>query len=368
MTVQRSKVILVDDNKASLDQGRNLLKTFYEVYPALSAAKLFEILENIAPDLILLDIEMPEMNGYEALKLLKGDPRRAEIPVIFLTSKSDDESELAGFDLGASDYVRKPFSGPLLLKRIEKELLMVKHQKLSQECSEQKKRYADDLAAMAADMAKETVEQYDAILSTLLDMAEFRGHGHKGTRGHSSRVRLYMQALLEGMRRSGTYADEVQAWDDRAFLISAQMHDIGMVTVLDSILNKPGKLDSDEYDTVKTHVGAGTDAIEVMMGRVKGGELLDHAIRIAGTHHEKWDGSGYPIGLTGKNIPLEGRMMAVVDAYDALTSGRPHREAVPHEEARKVIEASSWTHFDPLLVDVFTIVEGDFSRIADSGE
>jgi putative two-component system response regulator len=377
MPKQRSRIVLVDDNKASLDQGRNLLKAFYEVFPVTSAAKLFEILENIAPDLILLDVEMPEMSGYEAIKVLKGDARRAGIPVIFLTSKDDEESELVGFDLGAADYVHKPFYGQLLLKRVEKELQIVQQKIDLLEAQERLRLYADDVAKMVEEKAGETIEVRSAVLSTLLDMAEFRGQGHGGD-GHAARVRLYAKALLDEMGRSGVYADEISAWDEGAFLTAAQLHDVGKMAVPDRILGKPGKLDDGEFEAVKGHVAAGIYAIETMMGRARdalggavsearGGVMLGHALRVVGAHHEKWDGSGYPKGLKGKSIPLEGRIAAIVDVYDALVSERPHRAAFTRHDAGRVIENGSWTHFEPLLVDVFLKVEADFAGIAQRG-
>jgi len=358
---ERSKIILVDDNKANLDQGRNLLKTFFEVYPALSASKLFEILENVAPDLILLDIEMPGMNGYEAIKLLKANPKTSEIPVMFITAKDDDASELEGLDLGAADYVPKPFSGPLLLKRIGKELLIAKQKNDLLANQKLLSQYAESLATRVREKNEEVSELQNAVIGTVADMVEFRD---KMTGGHAARAMLYMQALIHEMKRTGVYGEEVFSWDERAFLSSTLLHDVGKIAIPDTILNKPGKLTDEEYEIMKTHVTVGVDAIERIMGKTREHAFLNHALQIAGTHHERWDGSGYPIGLKGKNIPLEGRMMAIADVYDALVTERPYKEAYSHKDACRIISESAGKNFEPILVDVFLAVEGAFAKIS----
>jgi putative two-component system response regulator len=349
----RSRIILVDDNKANLDMGRIMLKPFYEVYPAPSAAKLFEILENILPDLVLLDIDMPEMNGYEAIKKMKADSRFEEIPVIFLTAKSDETSELEGFELGAMDYVSKPFSAPLLMKRIANQLLIVRQKR-------DLKDYADNLELKVREKTREVLNLQNAVLATVADLVEFRD---KLTGGHISRTELYIKALANELIKEGIYMDEIADWDMDFFLPSAQLHDVGKIAITDLILNKPGKLDPEEFEIMKTHVSVGVEAIERIIKVTDKHAFLRHALSITGTHHEKWDGGGYPKGLQGKNIPLEGRLMAIADVYDALISIRPYKKAFTHEEACRIIEESSGTHFDPILVEVFKKVKSEFERV-----
>jgi len=363
MSKERSKIILVDDNKANLDQGRNLLKTFYEVFPAQSAAKLFEILQNLTPDLILLDIVMPEMSGFEAIKHLKINPAAADIPVIFLTSKDDDDSELQGFDLGAADYVSKPFSGPLLLKRIQKELLISQQKKDLLSNQQLLEDYAENLEKKVMEKTEEVSELQNAVLSTITDLVEFRD---KLTGGHIMRTRLYVQSLLHEMKRKGVYGEEIFAWDEQAFLSSIQLHDVGKIAIPDSILNKPGKLTEVEFEIMKTHVTVGVDAVERIMNKTREHAFLQHAMNIVGTHHERWDGTGYPIGLKGKNIPLEGRMMAIADVYDALVTERPYKVAFSHEDACKIILEGSGKHFEPALVEIFNEVKDAFAEIANN--
>ena len=364
----RCKVFLVDDVKANLTMGRNLLKTFYEVYPVQSAAGMFELLENVTPNMILLDIEMPEINGYEALRRLKADKRYADIPVIFLTSKSDAESEMEGFDLGASDYVTKPFSGPLLLKRISHQLLIVqqRNELLANQAelikSQAKlKDYAENLEMRVNEKTAEVTDLQNAIIATVADLVEFRD---EFTGGHINRTQRYLQVIIDEMIKEDIYTDEVSKWNMEFFHPAAQLHDVGKIGISDTILNKPGKLDAGEFEIMKSHVTIGVDAIERIMSETKEHVFLNHALLITGTHHEKWDGTGYPVGLRGLNIPIEGRLMAIADVYDALISVRPYKKSLTHEESCKIIEDSAGSHFDPVLVDLFINVKDKFEQIS----
>ena len=354
MDISRDKILLVDDNLAMLAAGRNILKPHFSVYPAPSAAKLFEFLENVLPDLILLDIDMPEMNGYEAIKKLKSDPRFADIPVIFLTAKSDDDSELEGLDLGAADYISKPFAGPLLLKRIENQLLILRQRKGLQD-------YTDNLEKKVRDKTREVVNLQNAVLTTVADLVEFRD---EFTGGHITRTQLYLEALVLELTRQGKYYETTNSWDMDFLLPSAQLHDVGKIAISDLILNKPGKLTPEEFEIMKTHVREGEKAVNHIISITDEHAFLKHTLLITGTHHEKWDGSGYPRGLAGAEIPLEGRLMAIADVYDALISERPYKKPLSHEIACEIIEEGSGTHFDPVLVCVFQVIKDKFIKIA----
>ena len=360
MENSRFKIILVDDNMANLTMGMNMLRTFYEVSPVSSAFKFFEILEKVHPDLVLLDIEMPEMDGYETIKKMKADPRFNDIPVIFLTAKSDENSELEGFDLGAVDYISKPFSAPLLLKRIDNQLLIVRQKRDLLVSQARLKDYADNLEEKVLEKTREVLDLQNAVVITLADMVEFRD---KLTGDHVIRTQLYLKALLEELVREEIYKDEIADWDMDFLLSSAPLHDVGKISISDLILNKPGKHSPEEFEIMKSHVTAGVDAIERIMRKSNRHAFLHHALLIAGTHHEKWNGTGYPVGLRGKNIPLEGRLMAIADVYDALISVRPYKEAFSHEEACRIIENGAGTHFDPVLIGVFREVKGEFERV-----
>jgi putative two-component system response regulator len=356
METIRKKIAMIDDDSFVLNMGKNILNDIYEVIPALSAAKFFEITMSVIPDLILLDIEMPEMDGYEAMKKIKADERIADMPVIFLTAKTDESNEIKGFELGASDYISKPFSTPILLKRIANQLLISKQKK-------DLKDYADNLEQKVHYKTREVVNLQNAVLNTVADLIEYRD---KLTGGHINRTRFYLKALVEEIIREGIYMEEISKWNIDFFLQSAQLHDVGKIAISDLILNKPGKLDYDEYEIMKTHVDVGVEAIEGIMRSTEDHNFLDYALLITKTHHEKWDGSGYPNKLRGEEIPLEGRIMAIVDVYDALISARPYKKPFSHREACEIIEGSSGTHFDPVLVEVFKKVEDEFARIVES--
>ncbi|MDR1978276.1 MAG: response regulator [Synergistaceae bacterium] len=352
---KRQSIMLVDDNMANLAMGKNMLKTFYEVYPMPSAEKLFECLEKVVPNLILLDIEMPGVDGYEAIQHLKRTEAFADIPVIFLTAKNDEGSELKGLSLGAVDYVSKPFSAPLLLKRIETHLLLASQRK-------ELKTDNDNLQAAVSRKSKQLIDLENAVLSSIAELVEFRD---SVTGGHVSRTQKYLKLLIEKLMEKKIYSREISGWNIDFLLSSAQLHDVGKIAVSDVILNKPGKLTDEEFEKMKAHVIIGLKAIERIEKNTAEHEFLRHAKIIAGTHHEKWDGSGYPWGLSGKNIPLEGRLMAIADVYDALISQRPYKKPFTTTEAEKIIEAGRGSHFDPVLVDVFHMVSGRFVEIVD---
>ncbi|MDR0380410.1 MAG: response regulator, partial [Oscillospiraceae bacterium] len=354
MESKRFKIMLVDDNMANLSIGKSMLKSIYEVYPLPSAAKLFEILKNVTPDLILLDIEMPEMDGYAAIQKLKNDEDLADIPVIFLTSKIDEDSELEGLRLGAIDYVAKPFTAPLLLKRIENHLLIVSQKKAL-------KHYNDNLQEMVRQKTAQVVELQNAVLSTVAEMVEFRD-GLTG--GHVTRTQKYLKLLLDKLLEENIYQEEISGWDLDFLLPSAQLHDVGKIAISDLILNKPGRLTPEEFAEMKNHAAVGVDVIRRIEQTTAENAFLHHAKIIAGTHHEKWDGSGYPAGLKGREIPLEGRLMAIADVYDALISARPYKKPFSVEEAERIIDEGKGAHFDPTLVTVFHKVARQFAEVA----
>ncbi|MDR2055162.1 MAG: response regulator [Desulfovibrio sp.] len=354
MENKRCKIMLVDDNMANLTIGKSMLKESYEVYAIPSAAKLFEILKHVTPDMLLLDIMMPEMDGYETLRLLKADERLADIPVIFLTSKTDETSELEGLSLGAIDYVTKPFSAPLLLKRIENHLLIASQRQAL-------KNYNENLQEMVRKKTAQIAELQNAVLSTVADMVEFRDDM---TGGHISRTQMYLELLVNTLLEEKIYEAEVSTWDLDFLIPSAQLHDVGKIAISDAILNKPGKLTPEEFEEMKKHVPIGVRAVEKIAKKTAEHAFLCHARTIAGTHHERWDGSGYPNGLREREIPLEGRLMAIADVYDALISVRPYKAPISPEEAEKIIEAGRGTHFDPVLVDAFHLVKAHFAQIA----
>ncbi len=356
---KRQTIMLVDDNQANLNIGKNMLKGSYEVYALPSAERLFKFLETVKPDLILLDIAMPGMSGFDVIRILKADARYAEIPVIFVTAKSEETNELEGLALGAVDYVAKPFSAAILMKRIENHLLIEKQKR-------ELKNFNDNLIGMVKEKTSQVSGLQTSIINTIAELVEFRD---VYTGGHISRTQKYMKLLIDQLIEDNAYSDEVLTWENMEYIVpSTQLHDVGKVCISDAILNKPGKLTPEEFEIMKTHVVKGVEVIQRLEEREERQPFLQYAKIIAGTHHEKWDGSGYPYGLKGQDIPLLGRLMAIADVYDALISPRPYKEPFTPEISAKIIMVSSDTHFDPVLIDVFKKVADEFASIAQGND
>ncbi|MDR3091328.1 MAG: response regulator [Clostridiales bacterium] len=352
----KPKIMLVDDNITNLSVGKNVLSDKYEVFTIPSGEKLLKILGKITPDLILLDIDMPDMNGYDIIKILKENKDTVSIPVIFLTGQSDTESELEGLSRGAIDYIIKPFSPPLLLKRLEAHLLI-------EEQKRELKNFNDNLQNMVDAKTKTVYELQSAVLETVAELVESRDDI---TGGHISRTQSYLYELIHGMICEKVYIDDMKHWDVDRVIQSAQLHDVGKIYISDLVLNKPGKLTDEEFEIMKSHAAKGVEAIEKIEMNTTEKEFLRHAKLFAGTHHEKWNGTGYPYKLKEFDIPLQGRAMAVADVYDALVSERPYKKGFPHEKAVDIIVEGRGSHFDPLIVDVFVKVADKFRGVGEA--
>ena len=353
MENDKKTIFLVDDDMTNLTVGKKVLSGTYTVVTLNSGARLFTMLEKVKPDLILLDVNMPGMDGYDVIRQLKGeDSANCEIPVIFLTALQDEEMELMGLSLGAIDYITKPFSPPLLLKRLEVHLLV----------ESQKRQLMDfnqNLTLMVEDRTRSIVELKNALLTTIAELVESRDDI---TGGHIERTKTYIKLFLEGIKKNGIYADEVSRLNEESVLLSSMLHDVGKITVKDEILNKPAKLTTEEFDKMKVHTVFGSEIMESIKKKTRDSEFVENARIFALTHHEKWDGSGYPKGLKKKEIPIQGRIMAIVDVYDALVESRPYKQAFSHEKAVQIINEGRGTHFDPVLIDLFN----DMSEIFDN--
>ena len=331
-------IFIVDDNDTNLMAAKNALDGTYRSFALPSAARMFKLADKIMPDLILLDIDMPEMDGFEAMQALKSDSRLQSIPVVFLTAKNDAATEMHGFEIGGLDFINKPFSPPVLLKRIEHHIETDKLIKESQQAVR---------------------NVHNATISVIADMVENRD---KVTGGHIERTQVYLEILVNELTRMGIYVDEISAWDLSLLLPSAQLHDVGKINISDLILNNPGKLTRREFEIIKTHCFAGERIIDKIVSKTKDDGFLLHAKKFAGCHHEKWDGTGYPRGLKCEDIPLEGRLMAVADVYDALVSERPYKKPFTHEQAVDIINKENGTHFDPKIVEAFLNAADDFLK------
>ncbi|MCL1908226.1 MAG: response regulator [Holophagaceae bacterium] len=353
MDTSRKTIFMVDDDITNLSVGAEFLDGHYDVLTFNSGERLLNALEKKIPDLILLDVSMPELDGYEVIGLLKKKPMTAHIPVIFLTAKTDIDSEIEGLSLGAADYIAKPFSPPRLLKRIQIHLL-IEAQKQELVCQKNELiNFNTNLKEMVEEKTRTVTDLQNAMLKTLADLVESRDNI---TGGHIERTQGYLGKLLESMKQQGEFAGEVSTLDLGLVLQSAQLHDVGKIAIADSILKKPGKLTAEEFEEIKGHALFGAKIIEKIKEGIKSETdqaFLDYAKIFAATHHEKWDGSGYPGGLKGEGIPLLGRAMAIVDVYDALVSERPYKRAFSREEAVSIIKDGDGSSFDPKIVRLF---------------
>ena len=349
-------ILVVDDTADDLALMSTLLKHAYVVKIANSGAKALRIARSEAPpDLILLDIMMPEMDGYQVLQTLRADVKTHDIPVIFLTAKSEIEDEKRGLELGAVDYITKPVSPPILLARVKTQLAL----KASSDFLRDKASFLED------EVAKRT-EEISAIQDvTILVMASLAETRDPETGNHIRRTQHYVKELAQALRDHPRFRTYLNDRIIQLLFKSAPLHDIGKVGIPDRILLKPGKLDPDEFEVMKTHTTLGYEAIahaEKALGTDVA--FLTMAKEIALSHQEKWDGSGYPQGLAGDAIPLSARLMAVADVYDALVTRRPYKEPLSHAEAVRIIDRGRGTHFDPDIVDAFLASQDQFAAIA----
>jgi putative two-component system response regulator len=357
--------MVVDDAVTNLKKAKEALFSMGDVYTVPSADRMFELLPQVRPSLILLDINMPGMSGMDALEILKADKEYESIPVIFLTSNDDPDSEVDGLSRGAVDYITKPFDPQLLRKRVQIHLTLVSQRVKLEEQSRQLLNFNENLRKMVLEETAKVSALQGAILDAVVDLVEGRDDI---TGGHISRTMRWLELLLEGVVQQGLYKESQAGWDLKLILQSSRLHDVGKIGISDNILKKSGRLTPDEFEDIKRHTTIGAQIIDkISLSLPKEDHLfLNHARVLALTHHERWDGGGYPAGLSGERIPLEGRLMAISDVYDALISVRPYKEAFTHEQAVSVILNSRGRHFDPLLVDVFESVQFRFKSSLDS--
>jgi putative two-component system response regulator len=346
-------IMIVDDTEMNIVILVEALQDDYELIVAINGLEAIELLEEQKPDLILLDIMMPEMDGYEVLKKLKENPDLDNIPVILLSAITDSDSKTKGFSLGAVDYVTKPF-----------EIVEVKARVKTQLRLEEARLVLESQNIVLEEKVKERTQLIErtnsATIYCLAALAETRD---PETGQHIKRTQEYIRELAFELRKNKEYGDVLT--DEYIDLLykSAPLHDIGKVGVRDSILLKPGKLTGEEFEEMKKHTVYGEESLMVGIKELGEESFLTLAKEIALTHHEKWDGSGYPRGLSKQEIPISGRLMALSDVYDALISKRVYKGALTHDEAKNIILESKGSHFDPDIVDAFIKREAKFIEI-----
>ena len=356
MQIEKPSILVVDDTPDNLTLMSNLLRGEYRVRVAANGEKALRIAQSdTPPHLILLDIVMPDMDGYEVCRQLKANPATEHIPVIFLTARAEVEDQRKGFAIGAADYITKPISPPIVQARVKTHLAA--------------KAYADVLedkaAFLEAEVERRTRELsaiQDVTIQTLASLAETRDHE---TGNHIRRTQFYMQLLTRQLQSHPRFRDYLTDTMCDMMFKTAPLHDIGKVGIPDRILLKPGSFLPEEFEIMKTHTTLGRDAIQAAEDALGlKVDFLSVAKEIAYSHQEKWDGSGYPQGLAGDDIPISARLMALADVYDALISRRVYKTAMPHDQAAVIIERGRGSHFDPDVVDAFLVVQHEFVAIA----
>ena len=349
-------VLVVDDTPENLTLMGALLRDHFMVKVANNGEKALKIaMSDTPPDLVLLDIMMPGLDGYEVCRRLKATAATRDIPVIFLTARSDPDDERMGLALGAVDYITKPISPPILLARVNTHLAL----KATADFLRDKSAYLEREVALRT---LEVQAIQDVTIMAMTSLAETRDNE---TGNHIRRTQLYVKALAERLRNHPRFEAVLNERMIELLYKSAPLHDIGKIGIPDSILLKPGKLTVEEFEVMKTHTTLGRKAIEDAERRLgMRVAFLSVSKEIAYSHQEKWDGSGYPQGLAGDQIPVSARLMAVADVYDALINKRVYKAAFSHDQTCSTIVKGKGTHFDPDMVDAFVDIAEDFRSIA----
>jgi len=340
-------ILIVDDIDINVEILENILQSSYRIVTANNGREALELLRaaETLPKIALLDVMMPEMGGRELFEEMKADARLRRIAVIFITAENDSESELLA--AGAVDFINKPFLPEIVRLRVRNQMEL--------------KNYSDNLERMVEEKTAEATKTLDNALQGLANVIEYR---NLESGEHVRRTQLYVQALCGYLIESGSaYAGELAELQPDTIMKSMALHDIGKISIPDRILLKPGRLDPEEYEIMKTHTTRGGQIIGEL-GDVSSSLYLRHCEDICVAHHERWDGRGYPRQLKGSEIPLVARLAAVSDVYDALVSVRVYKPALPCGEAFKMIADSSGTEFDPVIVDAMLNIQERFQEIS----
>lgn len=326
--MKQKVIMVVDDTPSNLQQAMMVLEDTYKVVPVKSGIAALEALKKVTPDLILLDIEMPEMDGFETIVKIKEQSEFSKIPVIFLTSHADKENEIKGFKYGAVDFIMKPFVPEIMQVRIATQIQLSSLLNSFEKEVEIKTRENNELTFQAINAIAKTVDAKD-----------------KYTRQHSTRVAKFSREIAI---RSGLFSDE----EIEIIYRTALLHDIGKIGIRDDILNKKGRLDDDEFATMKTHTTIGAEILKDVT-------LIKDVDKGAKYHHERFDGRGYPQGLAGEDIPIVARIVGVADAYDAMTSDRAYRKHLPEDVVRGELIKGRGAQFDPVFCDIMLGIMDD---------
>jgi putative two-component system response regulator len=351
-------ILVVDDTPANLQLLAGTLKEWgFKARPVTNGKLALQAARNAPPDLILLDINMPEMNGYEVCRKLKAEPLLADIPVIFLSALQEMTDKVKAFEVGGVDYVTKPFH------LVEMHARITAHLKI-RTLTAALEVHNRNLQGLVDSQIREIVAAKDELsrahLATIVALSKLAETRDDDTGQHIERTRVFCWLLAEELRRRGERSDVIDDAFVQNVFHSAPLHDIGKVAIPDQILLKPGRLTDEEFAIMKTHTTVGARTLQEVLCRHENNKLIEIGVEIAYAHHERWDGSGYPRGLAGEEIPLSARIMALADVYDALTNKRCYKRAFSHEEACQIILQACGSQFDPIVVKAFSVLESQF--------
>ncbi|MBS3953312.1 MAG: response regulator [Methylomicrobium sp.] len=359
----KPNILVVDDQPENLLILDDLLAADFTVHAASSGEQALATVSADAPiDIILLDVIMPGINGFEVCRRLKASPTTRNIPVLFLTSLDSIADETEGFTVGGEDFIHKPFSAPVVLARIHTHLQLANNRRDLALRNENLELLVHERTRELIRQKQEVINAQDATIIAFCALAEARDNE---TGNHIRRTQNYVRTLAELLRNHPRFCDELN--DDVILQLykSAPLHDVGKVAIPDAILNKPGKLTAEEWEIMKQHTEFGRDVIaQVEQNSGSEASFLRYARQIAYSHHEKWNGSGYPQGLAGDEIPAAARFMAVADVYDALISRRVYKQGYSHEQAIAMISEGVGSHFDPDIVKALLENHDLFQKIA----
>jgi putative two-component system response regulator len=353
-TLKDCTILVVDDTRINIDILVNILGDDYEVSVAMDGQQALDTIENVRPDLILLDIMMPIMDGYTVIEKLKENAITEDIPVIFISALSDIANKTTGFKLGAVDYIVKPFNIEEVRARVKTHLMLSLAQKALQNQNE-------ILEIKVEERTKELMLTQQAVIMSFASLAEYRD---LETGGHIKRIKEYVHTIVKELMNNPKYHNMINNKYIDLLVQSSPLHDIGKVGVPDSILKKGGKLNSDEFEIMKKHTTFGKNAIESVERDLGELAFLHLAKEMAYTHHERWDGLGYPRGIKGSEIPLSGRIITVADVYDGLVSRRIYKPPYTHQVAVEMILKGKSMQFDPDVVDAFMVCLEEIRHIA----
>ena len=345
-------ILVVDDDMTSLKLAKNILDQEYRVATVNSGKMVFKYLEKNKPDLILLDLNMPDMDGFTVMERLQDDKRFADIPVVFLTANQDPESEARCLESGAIDFVGKPFVPVVLKSRVKRIIELMQYRGQLEQMVQQQ---AETVTARTAKIS----EMQNAVIVGMANLIESRD---ESTGLHVKNTQTYVAMIADALYDRGMYKGILTDEYKNNMIKAAPLHDVGKIKVPDSILLKPGKLTEEEYARIKQHVTDGAEIIDEILGDVEDPEYISVARDIAKYHHERWNGAGYPEGLSGDEIPLCARVMAIADVFDALYEDRVYKTGIrPLSLTLQYIEDEKGNHFDPDITDVFMSLKDDLA-------